>query len=320
MWVGSESASFDNSLNVLSILSYPTLAAPLWVSPLQQVWKMTKVLTSAVDKVLPPGGMNVAGVLGHVGAVLELADQIFQKHMMPAPNCIFLPMGSGCTTTGLVTGIAMARVLGLGFSSLQSFKIHATPIHHLSDTFLGSVIFKKIISKVARDTARTLAKFGAPDCTQELEKVLDCLVIVRGYADHYGKMTKQGQSAKDIFQAGSFPTHTSSSPARSVPWLCSTFTSKSGAALLDFFRAHDQVAEASPGTPEPVVLFWCTKSHTQPSQKLDRMMKREVELPRKARSWLARGGVFQEANNRLAGMRAIRNNLNEKALACLNLE
>jgi len=119
MWVGSESASFDNSLNVLSILSYPTLAAPLWVSPLQQVWKMTKVLTSAVDKVLPPGGMNVAGVLGHVGAVLELADQIFQKHMMPAPNCIFLPMGSGCTTTGLVTGIAMARVLGLGFSSLQ---------------------------------------------------------------------------------------------------------------------------------------------------------------------------------------------------------
>ena len=49
------------------------------------------------------------GVLGHVNAALELVDQI-DRHEMPMPGRVVLPMGTGGTAAGLLLGFAMADV------------------------------------------------------------------------------------------------------------------------------------------------------------------------------------------------------------------
>ncbi len=53
-----------------------------------------------------PGGSNALTLLGHVDAILELAEQIAQKNsaMERAPDVIFVPLGSGATAMGLLLG------------------------------------------------------------------------------------------------------------------------------------------------------------------------------------------------------------------------
>jgi D-cysteine desulfhydrase len=58
---------------------------------------------------IPAGGSVPLGVLGHVNAALELADQIAQS-TLPAPSRIVVPLGSGGTTAGIALG---ARIAGL---------------------------------------------------------------------------------------------------------------------------------------------------------------------------------------------------------------
>jgi 1-aminocyclopropane-1-carboxylate deaminase/D-cysteine desulfhydrase-like pyridoxal-dependent ACC family enzyme len=65
--------------------------------------------------VSPPGGACVPGAIGHIAAVLETTtDTRFQAQH------IVLPFGSGCTTSGILLGIAVAQKLGLGYKSFKS--------------------------------------------------------------------------------------------------------------------------------------------------------------------------------------------------------
>ena len=59
---------------------------------------------------IPIGGTSPLGVLGHVNAALELADQI-SRGEMPRPASIVLPVGSGGTAAGILLGLAIS---GLG--------------------------------------------------------------------------------------------------------------------------------------------------------------------------------------------------------------
>jgi len=56
---------------------------------------------------VPIGGSSPLGILGHVNAALELADQI-SAGILPLPEKIVLPLGSGGTTAGLLLGFAIA--------------------------------------------------------------------------------------------------------------------------------------------------------------------------------------------------------------------
>jgi 1-aminocyclopropane-1-carboxylate deaminase/D-cysteine desulfhydrase-like pyridoxal-dependent ACC family enzyme len=64
---------------------------------------------------VPPGGTSPLGMLGHVNAALELAEQV-QRGEMPEPARVVLPVGSGGTAAGLALGFAIAgmrtRVVG----------------------------------------------------------------------------------------------------------------------------------------------------------------------------------------------------------------
>jgi D-cysteine desulfhydrase len=58
---------------------------------------------------IPPGGTSALGMLGHVNAALELAEQIARGEM-PRPVRVVLPVGSGGTAAGLALGFAIAGV------------------------------------------------------------------------------------------------------------------------------------------------------------------------------------------------------------------
>lgn len=57
--------------------------------------------------IVPPGGSNVAGIIGQVEAGLELARQV-EAGVAPEPDAIFVPLGSGGTVAGLSIGLAAA--------------------------------------------------------------------------------------------------------------------------------------------------------------------------------------------------------------------
>ena len=56
---------------------------------------------------IPAGGSTPLGVLGHVNAALELAEQIAHGEM-PMPARIIVPLGSGGTAAGLALGMSIA--------------------------------------------------------------------------------------------------------------------------------------------------------------------------------------------------------------------
>ncbi len=56
---------------------------------------------------IPPGGTSPLGMLGHVNAALELAEQVARGEM-PAPARVVLPVGSGGTAAGLALGLGIA--------------------------------------------------------------------------------------------------------------------------------------------------------------------------------------------------------------------
>ncbi|MBA2682955.1 MAG: pyridoxal-phosphate dependent enzyme [Gemmatimonadaceae bacterium] len=58
---------------------------------------------------IPPGGTSPLGMLGHVNAALELAEQIARGEL-PVPKRVVLPIGSGGTAAGLALGLAIAKL------------------------------------------------------------------------------------------------------------------------------------------------------------------------------------------------------------------
>ncbi len=62
---------------------------------------------SELMPVVPPGGSTPAGLVGFVRAGLELAEQVARGEL-PAPERIYVALGSGGTAVGLATGLRLA--------------------------------------------------------------------------------------------------------------------------------------------------------------------------------------------------------------------
>ena len=78
--------------------------------------------------VVPPGGSSPLGCLGYVNAALELADQV-KAGEVPAPDDIFVPVGSNGTMAGLEVGLRLAglksRVVGVRVSDRLPVNVRA---------------------------------------------------------------------------------------------------------------------------------------------------------------------------------------------------
>jgi D-cysteine desulfhydrase len=56
---------------------------------------------------IPPGGTSALGMLGHVNAGIELAEQVARGEL-PIPSRVVVPFGTGGTAAGLALGFAIA--------------------------------------------------------------------------------------------------------------------------------------------------------------------------------------------------------------------
>ena len=63
----------------------------------------------ARGRYIPLGGSQPLGILGHVNAALELAQQI-DANILPMPSRVVLPVGTGGTAAGLLLGFAIAKL------------------------------------------------------------------------------------------------------------------------------------------------------------------------------------------------------------------
>eukprot|EP01126_Amoeba_proteus_P062775 TRINITY_DN8583_c0_g2_i1.p1 TRINITY_DN8583_c0_g2~~TRINITY_DN8583_c0_g2_i1.p1 ORF type:complete len:653 (-),score=102.99 TRINITY_DN8583_c0_g2_i1:98-1933(-) len=190
-----------------------------------------------------PGGATPLGAVGHMSAGLELAESVELKEL-PDPTHLFIAYGSGCTTAGIVVGIAMARTLRRGFRrKLEEFTLHSILVHHDYPQWWGMWWIKRL----ALDTAKLLKECGAPDIKQEVLRVVSRVRIHANYSNPgYGEPSTNGATAVKAF--------TEAVPA--FHGLDPTYSAKAAACMLTVLS--QQKAE-EPET-EMVPVFWSSKT------------------------------------------------------------
>lgn len=209
------------------------------------------------EYLIVPGGAVPLGALGHVGAALEIAEQV-QAGAMPAPAHIMLPVGSTCTTAGLLAGFSLARELGM-----WPWKL---PLVHAVRVTPWPVTARFRILGLARATARDITRRGGP----AVPVIANMLRLhARYFGWGYGRVTSAGLTAAARFEA------------LAAPPLDTTYSAKSGAALLDLASLLDG--------PK---LFWCTKS-SAPLPEIDSRILAAV--PAFISNWLKRAAPEREA-------------------------
>jgi len=128
------------------------------------------------DYVIPPGGSNARGAQAHARAIFELEAQI-AAGLMPAPDWIVVPLGSGGTAAGLLAGLARSHLS----TRLLAVSVVANPIAAAQVRFLAS---------------RTLGLRADPiaDRAWQRRLVVDDSQIGRGY----GWSTPAGERASEM--------------------------------------------------------------------------------------------------------------------------
>jgi hypothetical protein len=280
----------DNSLNLISLFGLPVNVHALW-SKIRKLLGFCLYIIFSKQLLLPPGGANPTGVLGQIEGALELAKQI-EKGEVVEPEDIFLPIGSSCTISGLIIGIALARKLNIGFKKpLEKFHIHGVIIHHAFAKVPGVVRY--IIKRLIRDTSKVLLAAGGPDIYSDALMVCRQCIIMTEYAGKYGQMTEQAQNAKNIFDSGEWvhqenlSSYPSSHRANIPAWLDACFLAKAGAALIDFLKIHPEKSNTT--------LLWETKSLVQPrSLSVETTwsnLQKEENEDRKVREFVIQSGI-----------------------------
>jgi len=126
---------------------------------------------------VPAGGTSALGVLGHVNAALELAEQVTAGRL-PAPERIVVPLGSGGTAAGLAVGLTMAGLKATLVCVSVAPRIVAN---------------KSRVLRVAHACARLIerttgVRIARPDPSR--------IVVERGeYGGAYGRETERGREA-----------------------------------------------------------------------------------------------------------------------------
>lgn len=99
----------------LGVEVHPAPSAPRALATLARVTASLR-LRGRRPFVVPPGGSDLAGIVGYVEAGIELARQL-EAGVCPEPDAIFVALGSGGTAAGLAVGLAAtgvtAKVVGV---------------------------------------------------------------------------------------------------------------------------------------------------------------------------------------------------------------
>lgn len=178
--------------------------------------------------VMPPGGATTVGTIGAVTAAFELAEQI-DAGLAPPPARIVLPIGSTCTTAGLLAGLHLAHAVAAWRWPI--------PIVHGVRVTPWPVTSRTRIANLARVTLARLAELGGPRLHLTLFDLLSRLVVDGAeLGPGYGHPTSRSELAVRTMR-----------PLR----LDGVYSAKAAAAVLRLHR--DGVGP---------LLFWATKSET----------------------------------------------------------
>jgi 1-aminocyclopropane-1-carboxylate deaminase/D-cysteine desulfhydrase-like pyridoxal-dependent ACC family enzyme len=232
---------------------------------------MYSILRDGNSYVMTGGGANPVGSLGHVGAGLELAEQIERKEC-PEPTDLFVTFGSGCTTAGLCVGIVLARHFKIGFRrNLEDFTLHATVIHPDITRMVGT----QLIKRIAHQSLDLLREAGIPDLRPELDAVLSRVIISTKYIGNgYGHPTWKGRQARKAFEKSA-----------NSPVLDTSYAEKGAARMLDFLR--NEFKRSPESLRNRSVVFWASKSPVLPKGSVDVYERQLAEQPEFVREWLA---------------------------------
>ena len=221
------SPAIENLLAALSVRP----ALEVMSSPLVLPLVMRRLRRAdAGNFVMAPGGATPDGTLGAMSAALELAEQV-AAGVLPAPARIVLPVGSTCTTAGMLVGLCLARRLGIGFSRApRVVAVRVTPWPITSVPMILALAARS--ARLIRELAGDVADIGV----RELHSLLE--VETHQFGGHYGLVTARGWRALHAFRRAGGPP------------LDIVYSAKAAAALLELVDR---------GEPGPL-LFWATKS------------------------------------------------------------
>lgn len=128
---------------------------------------------------VPLGGTVPLGIIGHVGAALELAAQVARGEL-PAPERVVVPLGSGGTAAGLALGFAIA---GLDATVVAA---RVAP---------RAVSNRRRVLALARATAALIARrTGTAPARVHPERVR---VVHGAYGGAYGRPLPEGHAAAE---------------------------------------------------------------------------------------------------------------------------
>jgi len=200
---------------------------------------------------MPPGGATVIGTFGAVEAAFELAEQL-AAGAAPPPRRIVLPIGSTCTTAGLLAGLVLAHAAG-------AWRWPLPIVHGVRVTPWPITSGLRIVELAARTLARA-ARLGGPRVAITRDELLARLVVDPAELGRgYGRITPRAYAAIEALRA---------------PRLDGVYSAKAAAALRRLLRAG-----------HGPLLFWATKSEVVlPPPRPDRLRAAPAQLVR----WLGR--------------------------------
>jgi hypothetical protein len=277
-WADKDKPDLDNTLNLLSVLSFPTIGG------FQYNWGESPSLSNILNAIsgawkqkdfvpMMLGGNCPSGVLGQVGAVLELAEQIAADES-PDPRRIYLPVGSACTVSGLVIGTVLARRLGLPALSHPDFKIVGCNVHEgiaMADAkvnFHVNPLFGFMpltITHTVKAGCAALKQVGGPDLEADaLEFVKHNLELKSDpeVVGIYGGHSEKTRFAARLYDEKGTVCDADGNESKNL-WLCGHFAAKALQPLLtDLAKAHEEINNDE--DPVPPYMLWMTKSAVQP--------------------------------------------------------
>ncbi|CAK4683651.1 hypothetical protein LEN26_001258 [Aphanomyces euteiches] len=301
-----DAPDFDNTLNVLSILSFNPSVVRVWTRPCDMITAYLRALFFNADKIFVMGGNNMLGVLGQIGGILELAEQI-EAGELPDVDRLYVAVGSTCTLAGLVLGVCLARHLGLKAFLSSDFKIVAVPVHPslgMAERMLGlfSLSISRYIPLFPRFALARVSKYLkeqglnvdleplAVKFLKESVEIVTDKELIGAYGTHSVPSLAAAAFDTIIQVEGKQPEWMASlgedeRNKAMTPWLCGHFVAKSFAKLVD------DLEQESEKPAKPLVrLFWQTKSWIQPHGGADEWSRlNQLAEHKRVKEWINKG-------------------------------
>ncbi len=206
--------------------------------------------------VMPPGAATPVGALGALSAALELAQQ-HDGGALPWPRRVVLPVGSGCTTAGLLAGLHLAHALRLAPPPPRVVAVRVTP---------WPVTSRLRLALLAHATLAHVDRLRGATTGIGLRTLLAGLTVDgRFLGDGYGHATAAGSRARAAMAA------------LGAPPLDDIYSAKAAACLF---------ADGRPGDRDDgPTLFWATKSSAPLARATTPQLDRAAPALRR---WLGR--------------------------------